>query len=396
MLEWTGERFLPWLEQSTIAYEHLHRYAYAATMVKDKRVLDLAFGEGYGSKMLATSAASVVGIDIDENAVRHANTKYGSKTLQFIPGSITAVPITDDHSFDVIVCFEAIEHIEDQEKLLSEVKRLLRPAGVFIVSTPNKVVYDHESEDDNPFHVKELEFDEFEQLLTRHFRNIQFLGQRIHPVSSIWPIGSQTSASLQEFVLEKGEAEFRFTSNERRVALYFIAIATDSPALLPQPASVLIDSSDSLLKEKDKEIQASLEAVHWREEQVNDRERTIASLEEAIKWHQGRIQELTEGLDWTRSRIGELEKTIASHEQALEWRAHQVEDLGTQNAILQTTLQSTQRQLTLTGEQLEAIHASSGWKMILKVRHIRDIMFPAGSSRRKIFEGFIGLLKSRA
>src|SRR5881296_2481334 len=106
MLEWTGERFLPWIKDSTIAYEHLHRYAYAATLVKGKRVLDLASGEGYGSKILAGSAAFTVGIDLDENSVRHAASRYGSAALQFISGSITAVPIGEDHSFDVIVCFE--------------------------------------------------------------------------------------------------------------------------------------------------------------------------------------------------------------------------------------------------------------------------------------------------
>src|SRR5437773_11714026 len=112
MLEWTGERFLPWVKESTIAYEHLHRYAYAATLVKNKRVLDLASGEGYGSAMLAAAASSVVGVDIDENSIRHATAKYADANLQFVSGSITKVPITDDHSFDIVVCFEAIEHIE--------------------------------------------------------------------------------------------------------------------------------------------------------------------------------------------------------------------------------------------------------------------------------------------
>src|SRR2546425_10001491 len=120
MLEWTGERFLPWINEPTIAYEHLHRYAYAATLVKNKRVLDLACGEGYGTNILAVSASSVAGVDIDENVIRHAAGKYSSESLRFLCGSITAVPIHDDHSFDAIVCFEAIEHIEDQEKLLSE------------------------------------------------------------------------------------------------------------------------------------------------------------------------------------------------------------------------------------------------------------------------------------
>src|SRR5262249_31722780 len=134
MLEWTGERFLPWIKESSVAYEHLHRYAYAAGLVKGKRVLDLASGEGYGSKILAGAAASVVGVEIDENAVEHASGKYGSETLRFVSGSIIAVPLAD-HSFEAVVCFEAIEHIADHEKLLTEVKRLLTPGGIFIVST---------------------------------------------------------------------------------------------------------------------------------------------------------------------------------------------------------------------------------------------------------------------
>src|SRR5262245_2124194 len=59
MLEWTGERYLPWLDDAYISYEHLHRYAYATQFVENKRVLDLACGEGYGSRLLAGSAESV-------------------------------------------------------------------------------------------------------------------------------------------------------------------------------------------------------------------------------------------------------------------------------------------------------------------------------------------------
>src|SRR5215475_649778 len=153
MLEWTGERFLPWIKESTIAYEHLHRYAYASTLVKKKRVLDLACGEGYGSNLLASAAASVVGIDIDANVISHASEKYRRENLRFLTGSITAVPIQENHCFDVIVCFEAIEHIENKDGLLAETKRLLAPEGVLIVSTPNKPIYDGESPEKNPFHV---------------------------------------------------------------------------------------------------------------------------------------------------------------------------------------------------------------------------------------------------
>src|SRR5438093_10255188 len=75
MIEWTGERYVPWMEGAEIGYEHLHRYAFATQFVRNKRVLDLASGEGYGSNLLAKTAKQVVGIDIDEQAVRHAANK---------------------------------------------------------------------------------------------------------------------------------------------------------------------------------------------------------------------------------------------------------------------------------------------------------------------------------
>jgi O-antigen biosynthesis protein len=315
MLEWTGERFLPWIKQSTIAYEHLHRYAYAKTLVKNKRVLDLACGEGYGSKLLASTASSVVGIDVDENVIGHASEKYGCEKLCFLTGLMTAVPIQENHCFDVIVCFEAIEHIENQNGLLTEAKRLLAPDGLLIVSTPNKARYGGESPEQNPFHVKELHFTEFEGLLSRYFRNLKFLGQRVHPASSIWPIGAPGANGFHEFVIERGSSEFEFIGTDKRVALYFIAVASDA-SVSPPPSSVLLDDSDCLL------------------------------------------DELKEGLDWVRNRADEMEKTIVSQQEAIAWRDGQVRSLTDQ-------LQKTQDSLAL-------IHASRGWKLILRLRSIRD------------------------
>jgi len=396
MLEWTGERFLPWIKDSTIAYEHLHRYAYAATLVKCKRVLDLASGEGYGSKILSATASSVTGVDIDENVVRHASEKYGTTNVQFLSASITAIPIHDDHSFDAIICFEAVEHIENQQGLLAEVKRLLTPDGLFIVSTPNKAIYHDESAEENPFHVKELYFEEFRELLAQHFRNVNFLGQRIHPSSSIWPIGAASANRLHEFVIERGSSQFELVGAEKRVPLYFIAIASDAAVVLPASGSVLLDQSDSLLEERKQELQASINETRWREQQVAEREETIKSLEQAVKWREGQIHDLTEsitdltqGLEWTRNHANELAKTIASQEQALTWRAQQVSELQTakeywerENASLTTQLQNTQRQLAAATDTLAAIYASRGWKLMMKLRTIRHTLTGFMKSRR--------------
>jgi 2-polyprenyl-3-methyl-5-hydroxy-6-metoxy-1,4-benzoquinol methylase len=377
MLEWTGERFLPWIGEATIAYEHLHRYAYAATLVRNKRVLDLACGEGYGTKMLATAATSAIGVDIDESVIRHASGKYGSANLRFLQGSITAIPLKDDHSIDVIVCFEAIEHIEDQEALLREVERLLAPDGIFIVSTPNKAIYRDQSTEENPFHLKELYFEELQEILARHFRNTRFLGQQIHPSSSIWPIDATSFKGFHEFVLERSHSEFQFIEATKRVPLYFIAIASNGNAVIAPPGSVLLDESDSLFAEKKREREEC-------EKQVRARDQTIASLEEALQWREGQIKEhekhinsLAEGLEWSRGRASELEMTIASQREALSWRAVQVSELETaklywerESAARADELQKAERRLREVTDILRSVEASLTWKVRTRLRKI--------------------------
>jgi SAM-dependent methyltransferase len=398
VLEWTGERFLPWLKDAAIAYEHLHRYAYAARLVNGKRTLDLACGEGYGSKLLATSASSVVGVDIDEKTIRHAKSKYGDSTLQFVTGSITAVPISEDHSFDVIVCFEAIEHVDEHEKLLCEVKRLLKRDGLFIVSTPNKGEY----EEGNPFHVKELSPDEFQQLLGRHFQHITFLGQRIHAHSNIWPLKAHGSTSVEELVIERGESEFGFISNAKRAPVYIIALASDSRAPLPDSGSVLVDYSDELLKEKDRAIRELLEskssqeeALKWQETQLKENDKVIASLEEAIKWHEKRarnfeetIASLDQATAWYQSQVRDLQTTVASHQ-------HEIERLVEAKTAIDANLKAVRGDLVRKTEDLESIYASNGWKFIMRVRDFRKRTFPPSSFRDRLFQKIMGLVRSR-
>src|SRR5512139_3486774 len=96
MLEWTGERYVPWVDDPFIGYEHLHRYRFAKEFVKGKKVLDLACGEGYGSLMLSEEAGDVTGIDIDETTIRHASSKYLRGNLKFLKGLITDIPIRNE------------------------------------------------------------------------------------------------------------------------------------------------------------------------------------------------------------------------------------------------------------------------------------------------------------
>ena len=154
MLKWTGERYIPEIEPGIIHYEHLHRYKFAKEFVKDKMVLDLACGEGYGSFLLSATAKEVVGIDINKETITHASSKYLKNNLRFITGSISSIPILEEKIFDVIVCFEAIEHIKEHDSLIKEVKRLLKDDGIFIVSTPQYICLFWQWPDKKPISLK--------------------------------------------------------------------------------------------------------------------------------------------------------------------------------------------------------------------------------------------------
>ena len=184
-LEATGERFLPEM-QGTIALEHLHRYAMAKDFSAGKIVLDIACGEGYGSAVLAGVAARVYGVDIAPDAIAHAKAKYRRPNVEFLTGHCADIPLAAG-TVDLVVSFETIEHHTDHEEMFAEIKRVLRPGGLMIMSSPDKLEYAERANHANAYHVKELYAEEFEQLVERYFTHVAILGQRVLYASAILP-----------------------------------------------------------------------------------------------------------------------------------------------------------------------------------------------------------------
>lgn len=179
VLEWTGERMVPEKCDWDTILDHVFRYKFAIPFAKGKDVLDIACGEGYGSNCLARfGARSVVGVDIDGEAVTHAQIKYG---IEARVGSAESIPAGDDQ-FDLIVSFETIEHVADPGLFLDECVRVCRPGGALVVSTPNKAVYLHDAHP-NDFHLSEMEAGEFLELLEKRFSSVELYGQCITSAS---------------------------------------------------------------------------------------------------------------------------------------------------------------------------------------------------------------------
>jgi SAM-dependent methyltransferase len=156
----------PWLRN-----QHLARYRWAAAFAPGRRVLDAACGTGYGARILLEAGATrIASMDLSRDASGPA----------FVRGDAARLPARDG-AFDLYVSFETLEHVEDDESLLREAKRVLAPGGFFLCSTPNRdflspglTLADRPR---NPYHVREYSIPEFEALLARVFPRIELFGQ---------------------------------------------------------------------------------------------------------------------------------------------------------------------------------------------------------------------------
>jgi ubiquinone/menaquinone biosynthesis C-methylase UbiE len=166
---------------SWVRAQHLRRYAWAASLVASKDVLDVACGTGYGARLMARAGAKrVLGMDIDRNAVAMAASNAHDARCEFQVGDATSLPL-GNAIFDAVVSFETIEHVQDDEAYLREMRRVLRDDGMFVCSTPNRAVMNPGRSltegSFNPHHVREYAEDEFRERLGAHFRQVTILGQ---------------------------------------------------------------------------------------------------------------------------------------------------------------------------------------------------------------------------
>ncbi len=181
----------------------------------------------------------MIGVDIDQKAVDFANQNYMSELVRFRRGDAVKLPI-EDQSVDVVVSFEMVEHFADQGGFVAEIDRVLRPHGIVIMSSPDREIYSEARHYQNPFHVHEMNKQEFVDLLRLKFPYIQLLDQRAVHGSLIRPLPEMPADNFEEFTTRDGQVFQHLTGV--RSAPYFIALAARTP-VLASPVSLLTPTS---------------------------------------------------------------------------------------------------------------------------------------------------------
>ncbi|HNP31107.1 MAG TPA: glycoside hydrolase family 99-like domain-containing protein [Nitrospirales bacterium] len=344
-LPWTGERYVPGII-GDIELEHLHRYYLARELAVGKDVLDIASGEGYGSALLAEVAHTVVGVDASEEVIRYAIERYQRSNVQFKQGVCRHIPLPDA-SVDLIVSFETIEHHDEHHEMMREFVRVLRPDGLIIISSPDKAEYSDKPQFANAFHVKELYFEEFKELLLNYFGHAQFYGQRVRYGSCIGTLNNAPTPPAN-FRLSQGRAH-KFLSIPEPV--YFVAIAANRelPVL---PTGIFVPEVPE----------------YWH--QHTALQAGIEERDQQLGYLQGQLL----------AKEQELLRATAEHARVLEDRDQRFESLYTR--------------LLTKEEELRKVHSSLLWRNISKVRILRERLCPEGSRRGQVCAKLVHWLKT--
>lgn len=388
MTEFTGERVVPGQVDQDLWNEHLARYAFAGRLARNKRVLDIGCGTGYGAAELAQSAHRVVALDISGSALAHARSHYARPNLDFLQASSAALPLAAG-SFDLVTAFEVIEHVPEWPAVLEEARRVLNPLGQFVISTPNRLYYEESrrSSGPNPYHEHEFDFAEFQGELSRVFPHVSFFLQNHAQAIVFRPIEPDSPAECRI----EGKAEAPEESN------FFVAVCALVPQLgsptylyLPTAANVLREREihirrledelrtkdawlDQINEEKHKLVEmfrlqtAELEARnHWAEQLDRDLKAAytrVSGLQDELAAQQAAANTMAAGYE---ARLAELEEDLAAKARwAIETEQRLTAELADRSGELAAKCDELARCVTLLDQAERTVEERTRWALSL-------------------------------
>lgn len=364
LVDGVAERFVPeTMHGQLIEAEHLSRYRWAAPLAAGKRVLDAGCGTAYGSAMLAEAGArQVVGVDTAADVLAAVRPRMPGG-VRLLHADVVSLPF-EDASFDVVVCFEAIEHVDDAEAVIDEFARVLAEDGVLAVSSPNREVY----VPGNPHHRHEFVPDELAEMLSRRFTNVRLYRQDDWITSAVLDDGLHTfegDEPVEGVVLRKAAGEL---GRE----LYTLALA--SGAVLPEPPptatmtgaaeiKAVAEAGERLAKE-----QEALSSTYRRvDKEHRDLNRRTARAEQAAADAQARVTELGTKLLDAEASVARTRLTLSRQAADLEPRLRELEEAKRRIEGLESELQDAQRTVV-------DMQATKVWRLSARLWRVRDTL----------------------
>jgi O-antigen biosynthesis protein len=409
-LELSGERYTS-AEVVEVKHEHYHRYFFALQFCDKKKVLDVASGEGYGSALLGTVAQQVLGIDLSPAAVARASRNYGSERVSFSVGDYAAISLSDV-SVDIVVSFATLEHVADLAKFFCEIKRILRPDGMLVISTPNAKFYKNLGRGPKPSQVKELDANEFRAILREHFPNCRLLGQRSVIGSAIAPDSSFLSDRDRQQSFRASDSGEYSVQEGIGPPMHFIAVASETA--LPEIRHGLLDDRPFLnnlydLLEKRaiaiREIEQLLQVTVTSRDELQEQLRVAATsrvelqeqlrvtatsrddLQERLRvaaTSRDNIQEQLRVAATSRVELQEQLRVAATSrvelQDNLRIRESELSEFDKRLSQLSRELQSRDDELARLRVLVAQIYSSGSWRMTLPFRFLRQI---TGAIRRR-------------
>jgi 2-polyprenyl-3-methyl-5-hydroxy-6-metoxy-1,4-benzoquinol methylase len=376
----SGERFVPEaMAGDLIDAEHQLRYRFALEHVRGKRVLDAGCGVGWGSKLLLEAgAAQVVGVDISEEAIEDCRRRVPE--VDFRLGDLMDLPVDDD-AFDVVVCFEALEHTSDTSRTLDELARALAPGGLLFVSSPNPRVYPA----GNPFHLHEMPPEELLAEVSQRFRNTKIYLQHQYISSLLHPDAEQGSAD---------DTSSTFRSQVHAVVPiepghdpYSVAVASDED--LPEltlwqtlAPSTQLDNLGALAASLTEER----ELLHADHQRIVE-ERSVMSAELATAQQQLRdadaaLRDLMGQRDHalqTAADLGSRVEALSAERDQYGMRLIDAEQRSSgQPRLAGGEDRELRQRLTQVEEELQQIRRTLSWRVTLPLRSLRTVVSRRG------------------
>jgi cyclopropane fatty-acyl-phospholipid synthase-like methyltransferase len=313
LAEFTGERIIPGRVDPDLLNEHFARYVFAARLARGKRVLDAGCGAGYGSAELAKSANFVTGFDVSGEAIQFAREQYRLPNLAFERASCAALPYADG-AFDLVIAFEVIEHLENWREFLTEVRRVLVPAGQFIVSTPNRRYYAETREKigPNPFHVHEFEYREFREELSQLFPYVSIFLENHAEGVVFQPVEPDEAAEVRI------DAAAAVPDGSH----FFVAVCAHRPQT-GSPTFVYIPTSGNVLRERERHIDLLEAELRQKNDWLGKSQREHQELVQMFRAQQKELEQraewgmqLNRDLDAAGARIRELRDEVSAEQAA--------------------------------------------------------------------------------